>query len=231
VPAAVQCGGGVDQHGRRQGTYPCDRGAGKQQADNNGKAIEAHKKQVAEAQKSLDEAEAQLKAPPKPDPDAIKTAEKAFNRAVAGSTMYRVAASWFGVSVTKLTDDQFEQFKRIAVITVAASAAVATMIVSFVSRATPRVPGEKGKLVRAIRAYIARKRKNVVRIVKETVEVPTIRTIEVPKEIIKTVTQHIYVPLDPATYADMKAKGTIRDDNTLADGLVAGLQVFKGGKQ
>ena len=199
VPPAVQCGGGV-RHGQRQGTYACDGGAGKQQAENNANAIEAHKKQVAEAQKSLNEAEAQLKALPKPDPDAIKTAEKAFNRAVAGSTMYRVAASWFGVSVTKLTDDQFEQFKRLAVITVAGSAAVATMTVRFVSHATPRVPGEKGKLVRAIRAYIARKRKNVVR--EKIVEKPTgIKTVEVPKivEVERIVTKHIHVPVDVNT--------------------------------
>jgi hypothetical protein len=199
VPPAVQCGGGVDKHGRRQGTYACDGGAGKRQAESNDKAIEAHKAQVAEAQKSLDEAEAQLKALPKPDPDTIKNAEKAFNRAVAGSTMYRVAASWFGISVTKLTDDQFEQFKRIAVITVAGSAAVATMIVSFVSQATPRDPGQKDKLIRSLRAFVARRRKNVVRV--KTVEVPgPTRTVTVdvpgPERI---VTEIIAVPVDPKT--------------------------------
>jgi hypothetical protein len=235
--SSAQCGGGVNRYGQRQGTYACDGGAGNR---NNKKAIENHQKQVEDAQKSLDEAEAQLKALPKPDPDAIKTAEKAFNRAVAGSTMYRVAAAWFGVSVNKLTDDQFERFRRLAIITVAGSTAVATMIVSFVSHATPRVPGEKGKLVHAIRAYLARKRKNVVRIVKETVEKPVEKIVEVEKHVVvdrpvivekrvdvpgpeRIVVKHIHVPVDINTHRVVNADGTLGD--------AFPLHVVSGGKQ
>jgi hypothetical protein len=193
--SSAQCGGGI-KHGQRQGFYACDGGAGNR---NNKQALEDHQKQVDDAKKSLDEAEAQLKALPKPDPEASKAADKAFHRAVAGSTMYRVAASWFGVSATELTDGQFERFKRLAVITVAGSAAVATMLVSFISHATPRVPGEQSKLVRALRAYLARKRKNVVRIVKETVEKPVEKIVEVekfvdrPVEKIVEVEKHVVV--------------------------------------
>ena len=34
---------------------------------------------------------------------------------MVNSTMYRTAATWFGVPTKDLTDEQFERFKRIAV--------------------------------------------------------------------------------------------------------------------
>jgi hypothetical protein len=182
LPNAVQCGGGTDKHGRKLGTYACDGSAAKEQADNNRKAIEAHEKQVADARKSLDDAEAALKALPKPDDADLAKAEKALEATAAGSTMYRVAATWFGTPVNKLTQPQFERFKAFAVFGLAGAVSTATMVVSFVSYATPR--DRRGTLVRAIRAYFARKRKNVVRTVVNTVEKPVEKIVEVEKHVI-----------------------------------------------
>jgi hypothetical protein len=200
-------------------SYPCKNAQGEAEGNAYAEATKAHNAAVAKAQAAVTEAEAARDALPKPDhvkatADALREAEKALNRTASDSTMYRVAAVWFGSPVNSLTEAQFQRFKAFAILGVAGATAVATMLISFVSHASPRDPTQRHKLVRAIRAYIARKRKDVVRIV----EKPTIKAVEklveVPKHIFvdrptivekpvpgpeRIVTHFVGVPTDPTT--------------------------------
>jgi hypothetical protein len=185
VAATTQCGGGVGKHRRPLPTYPCPNKPGEVEAQTYAEAMKAHNAAVHKAEDTRAKAEAALNALPKPDPDAVRKAQKALEKSAAGSTMYRSAAAWYGTPVKDLSDAQFQRFKRIAVVTVSASAAVGTMVVAFVSHATPRDPSQKDKLVRAIRAWVARKRKQVVKTVIKTTE----KRVEVPVEVQK----HVFV--------------------------------------
>jgi hypothetical protein len=212
----------------RQVPSTCQNPAANEATKGNTKAMAAHAKEVAEAHASLTEAEDTLKKLQSADglnaDDAVIAAQKAVATAAANSTMYRTAATWFGVPVKDLTDAQFERFKRIAVAALAGATAVATMLLAFISHATPRLPTQKGKLIRAIRAYIARKRKNVVR--ERIVEKPTgVKTVEVPKivEVERVITKHIHVPADVNTWRVINADGSLGDR--------APLHVVQGGKQ
>jgi hypothetical protein len=140
VAATMQCGGGVDKYKRRLPTYSCPNKQGEVEAQTYAEAMKAHNAAVHKAEDTRAKTEAALNALPKPDPDAVRKAQKALEKAAAGSTMYRSAAAWYGTPVKDLTDAQFQRFKRIAVVTVSASAAVGTMVVAFVSHATPRDP-------------------------------------------------------------------------------------------
>jgi hypothetical protein len=127
--------------------------------------------------------------------------------------MYRTAAAWFGTPVKDLTAEQFERFKRIAVYGVAGATATATMLVSFISHAVPREQHEPSKLIRGVRAYIARKRRKV----------SLVKTVEVPKEIVKTMTKHIHIPVDINTWRVVNRDGSLGDE-------VSPLHVVHGGK-
>ena len=225
APPTAQCGGGVDRRGRRLPVYPCHSKPDEEAVDANARALNAYNDDVRKASDSVAKAEAALNALPKPDGAVVTNAQKALEHAAAGSTMYRVAASWFGVSVKDLTEEQFEKFKRLAVIVVAGSAATATMVVSFVSHATPIDPKSPSKLIRSLRAWIARRRKAVVKTV--VVEKPSgIKTVEVPKivEVERVVTKHIHVPVDVNTWRVVKPDGSLGD-------AVSPLHVVQGGKQ
>jgi hypothetical protein len=240
VAATVLCPGGFDKKHKRQfPAYACGNKQGEAEASAYGELVKAHNADLRKAEDSRAKAETALNALPKPDPDAVRKAEKALERAAAGSTMYRSAAAWFGTPVKELTDAQFQRFKRIAVVTVSASAAVGTMVVAFVSHATPRDPSQKNKLVRAIRAWIARKRKQVVKTVIKTTE----KRVEVPVEVEKhvfvdkpvivekpvpgperVVIKHIHVPVDINTWR------VVNRDGTLSDEVISPLHVVQGGK-
>lgn len=172
------------------------------------------------------------------DADVV-AAQKALVAAAANSTMYRTAATWYGVPTKDLTDTQFDRFKRIAVAALAGAVSVATMLIAFISHATPRNPVNRGKVWRAVRAYYARKRKNVVRII----EKPTIKTVEKIVEVVKQVpvdrpivverkvdvpgperivVKHIHVPIDAASGRLVNADGSL--------GETLGLRTVQGGR-
>jgi hypothetical protein len=210
VPSAATCRG---LYKGRPVTYACPNKAAEVAAQASADAQQAHAHEVADAQKSLADAEAQLKALQKPDDGGLADAQKALQKAAAGSTMYRTAAAWFGTPVKDLTAEQFERFKRIAVYGVAGAAATATMLVSFISHAVPREQHEPSKLIRGVRAYIARKRRRV----------SLVKTVEVPKEIVKTITKHIHIPVDINTWRIVNRDGSLGDE-------VSQLHVVQGGK-
>jgi hypothetical protein len=241
LPRAAPCSY-VDKRGHTI-VYACQNKAADVAVQTNADAQHAHDREVADAAKSLADAEAQLKGLQKPvhtqdNAVALADAQKALEKAASDSTMYRVASAWFGTPAKDLTPEQFERFKRIAVVAVAASAATATMLVSFISHAIPRERRSPSKLVRAIRAYFARKRKNVVRTVEKVVEKPVeklvevikhievpvdrivTKTVEVPVE--KIIVKHIHVPVDINTHRIINRDGSLGDD--------APLHVLKGGK-
>ena len=239
VAATMPCGGGVDKYKRRLPTHSCPNKQGEVEAQAYAEAMKAHNAAVHKAEDTRAKTEAALNALPKADPDAVRKAQKALEKAAAGSTMYRSAAAWYGTPVKDLTDAQFQRFKRIAVVTVSASAAVGTMVVAFVSHATPRDPSQKDKLVRAIRAWVARKRKQVVKTVIRTTE----KRVEVPVEVEKhvfvdkpvivekpvpgperVVIKHIHVPVDINTWR------VVNRDGTLSDEVISPLHVVQGGK-
>jgi hypothetical protein len=210
VPPAATCRG---LYKGRPITYACPNKAAEVAAQASADAQQAHAHEVADAQKSLTDAEAQLKALQKPDDAGLADAQKALQKAAAGSTMYRTAAAWFGTPVKDLTAEQFERFKRIAVYGVAGAAATATMLVSFISHAVPHEQHEPSKLIRGVRAYIARKRRRV----------SLVKTVEVPKEIVKTITKHIHIPVDINTWRVVNRDGSLGDE-------VPPLHVVQGGK-
>jgi hypothetical protein len=126
-----------------------------------------------------------------------------------------------------------------AVIGVAGGTAVATMLVSFISQAIPRDRGGL-KLIRAIRAYFARKRKNVVRTVFETVEKPVEKIVEIEKHVVvdrpvvvekfvdvpgpeRVIVKHVHVPVDISTHRIINRDGSLGEE--------IGLRTVKGGKQ
>jgi hypothetical protein len=210
VPPTATCRGLYEG---RPVTYACPNKAAEVAAQASAAAQQAHAHEVADAQKSLADAEAQLKAVQKPDDAGLADAQKALQKAAAGSTMYRTAAAWFGTPVKDLTAEQFERFKRIAVYGVAGAAATATMLVSFISHAVPREQHEPSKLIRGLRAYLARKRRKV----------SLVKTVEVPKEIVKTITKHIHIPVDINTWRVVNRDGSLGDE-------VSPLHVVHGGK-
>ena len=143
----------------------------------------------------------------------VLAAQKGVQEAAANSTMYRTAATWYGVPVKDLTDAQFDRFKRIAVAALAGAVSIATMMIAFISHAQPRNPAKHGELLRAIRAWVARRRKNVVRTVVKTVEKPVgekivEKRVDVPGPE-RIVVKHIHVPVDLTTNRVVNRDGTL----------------------
>ena len=240
VPAPASCKG---LYKGKPVTYKCPNPAADDATKGNTKAIAEHTQRVAEAHASLAEAEDELKKLQSADgmnADAdVVAAQKALVAAAANSTMYRTAATWYGVPTKDLTDTQFDRFKRIAVAALAGAVSVATMLIASISHATPRNPVNRGKVWRAVRAYYARKRKNVVRII----EKPTITTVEKIVEVVKQVpvdrpivverkvdvpgperiiVKHIHVPIDAASGRLVNADGSL--------GETLGLRTVPGGR-
>ena len=213
-------------HGLYKGkpvTYACKTASDDRDSETTRKAQEAFDARLATAPASLTEAEAELTKLQSADgmtADAdVLAAQKAVQEAAANSTMYRTAATWYGVPVKDLTDDQFERFKRIAVAALAGAVALGTMMLAFISHATPRNPANKGKSICSIRACIARKRKNVVRIVEKVVEVEKHVFVDRPVVIEKRVdvpgperivVKHIHVPIDAALWPTRQCRRLAR---------------------
>jgi hypothetical protein len=220
-PAAHRAAPTAQCHGIWKGkptTYACPNKADERDSETAQKVQEEFDARLATAQASLTEAETVLKKLQSADgmtADAdVLAAQKAVQEAAANSTMYRTAATWYGVPVKDLTDEQFDRFKRIAVAALAGAVSIATMMLAFISHAQPRNPAKRGALLRSIRAWVARRRKNVVRTVVKTVEKPVEKIVEVPKHIFvdrptivekpvpgpeRIVTHFVGVPTDPNT--------------------------------
>jgi hypothetical protein len=93
-------------------------------------------------------------------------ARKTLRSAADGNQIYRLAASWYGVSNSDVTEEQFATARWIFSTFSAVAVALAGSIAALVYYARTRVPGtpsflmgSMAKLLRARRAYFARKRK------------------------------------------------------------------------
>jgi len=101
---------------------------------------------------------------------SVSDAQQAFRTAADKNQIYRLAASWYGVSTSDVTAAQFASarwvFSTLSAIAVAFAGSIAALV--YYARArVPGVPTAFGlmltKLLRARRAYYARLRKVVVR--------------------------------------------------------------------
>ncbi|UZF93020.1 hypothetical protein [Bosea sp. NBC_00550] len=142
---------------------------------------------------------------------AVSKAEADLTRELKESPMHRLAANFFGISVQKMQEADFERFKGYAVYGVAGALSLATMVISMIAHAAPK--GKDGRIAKALRAYIARKRRPLYR--DRTIEVPGPEvTVEVEKPVPgpeRKVLEYVYVPYDHATGR------RIRDDHTLGE--------------
>jgi hypothetical protein len=97
---------------------------------------------------------------------SVNEARQASRNAKDGNQIYRLAASWYGVSTTDVTDKQFATARGIFTTFSAVAVALAGTIAALVYYASSRVPGSPlftgmlmTKMVRARRAFYARKRR------------------------------------------------------------------------
>src|SRR5262249_38393486 len=100
----------------------------------------------------------------------VVDAQQAVRSAKDKNQIYRLAASWYGVSTSDVSDPQFASARGIFATFSAIAVAFASSVAALVYYARVRVPGAPtafglliGKLTRARRAYYARRRKAVVR--------------------------------------------------------------------
>ena len=208
VPPAATCKG---LYKGRPVTYACPNKAAEVAAQASADAQHAHAHEVADAQKSLAEVEAQLKVLRKPDDVGFADAQKALQKAATGSTMYRTAAAWMGTPVKDLTAEQFERFKRIAVYGVAGAEATATMLVSFISaRRSARAAQTVEAHPRAPSLHRAQAKESVARQDGGSAEGDR-----------EDHHQHIHIPVDINTWRVVNRDGSLGDE-------VSPLQVVQG---
>jgi hypothetical protein len=98
--------------------------------------------------------------------DAVTEARDAFRTAAEGNQIYRLAASWFRVSTSDVTAEQFAAARWVFTTFSAVAVALAGSVAALVYYARTRLPGTPcfleelmAKLTRARRAYYARLRK------------------------------------------------------------------------
>src|SRR5262245_15003705 len=97
---------------------------------------------------------------------SVTEARKSLRSARDGNQIYRLAASWYGVSTSDVTEEQFATARWVFSTFSAVAVALAGSIAALVYYAGTRAPGtpsflteSMAKLLRARRAYFARKRK------------------------------------------------------------------------
>ena len=145
----------------------------------------------------------------------VLAAQKAVQEAAANSTMYRTAATWYGVPVKDLTDEQFDRFKRIAVAALAGAVSIATMMLAFISHAPAAQPGQAWRSAPldpglgrspSARTWCARSSRRSKKPVEKIVEVPKHIFVDRPTIVEKPVpgperivTHFVGVPTDPNT--------------------------------
>jgi hypothetical protein len=100
----------------------------------------------------------------------VTEARKSLRSAVDGNQIHRLAASFYGVSTSNVTEDQFATARLVFATFSAIAVALAGTVAALVYYARSRVPGAPSlflelmtKVARARRAYYARRRKPVVR--------------------------------------------------------------------
>jgi hypothetical protein len=99
---------------------------------------------------------------------AVNEARKAFRAAADGNQIYRLAASWYGVSTFAVTPEQFATarwvFATFSAVAVALAGSIAALVY-YARNRVDRAPSLLGRLAvkvaRARRAYYARKRKSL----------------------------------------------------------------------
>jgi hypothetical protein len=136
---------------------------------------------------------------------AVTVARQTLRRAADGNQIYRLAASWYGVSTSEVTAKQFATARWAFSSFSAIAVALAGSIAALVYYARNRVPGTPslldglmGKLARARRAYYARRRRPLKvhvpgpeRVIyKDGKEPPIV----VEKEKIRTIDQIVLIP-------------------------------------
>jgi hypothetical protein len=96
----------------------------------------------------------------------VAEARKGLRNAVDKNQIYRLASSWYGVSTSDVTAEQFATarlvFSTFSAIAVALAGSIAALVYYARSRvpgAPPFLAGSMAKLLRARRAYLLRKRK------------------------------------------------------------------------
>ena len=137
--------------------------------------------------------------------NSVSVADEALRAAAAKNQIYRLAASWYGVSTHEVTDLQFSNARWVFSTFSATAVALAGSIAALVFYARNRVPGDQttfekiaGKVGRARRKYYARKRKPIVRelpgpervVYRDGKEPPTV----VEKEVVRLVDQIFLIP-------------------------------------
>ena len=149
---------------------------------------------------------------------AVGEAKKAWQAEVNGNQIYRLAASYFRVNTTDVTDAQFATarwvFSTFSAIAVAVAGSVAALVY-YAQERTPGAPMFLGKLIQARRAYYARKRKKIYRdvpvekiIYRDGKEPPTV----VEKEVVRWVDRIVLIPRWGVKYP-IHANSLVRDDN------------------
>jgi hypothetical protein len=150
--------------------------------------------------------------------DAVSKAKKKWQAEVNGNQVYRLAASYFRVNTTDVTDAQFAAARWVFSTFSAIAVALAGSVAALVYYATERTPGAPlllGKLIRARRDYYARKRKKIYRdvpvekiIYRDGKEPPTM----VEKEVVRWVDRIVLIPRWGVKYP-IHANSLVRDDN------------------
>ena len=149
---------------------------------------------------------------------AVGDAKKAWQDEVNGNQIYRLAASYFRVNTTDVTDAQFATarwvFSTFSAIAVAVAGSVAALVY-YAQQRTPGAPMFLGKLIQARRAYYARKRKKIYRdvpvekiIYRDGKEPPTV----VEKQVVRWVDRIVLIPRWGVKYP-IHANSLVRDDN------------------
>jgi hypothetical protein len=134
----------------------------------------------------------------------VTEARQAFRRAADGNQVYRLAASWFGVSTSDVTAEQFAKarwvFATFSAVAVALAGTIAALVYYSGSRglgAPTLTTGLMTKVARARRAYYARKRKPIVREVpgpERVIYRDGKEPIVVEKEVVRWIDQIVLIP-------------------------------------
>jgi hypothetical protein len=135
----------------------------------------------------------------------VAEAHKTVRSAQDANQIYRLAASWFGVSVSNVTEEQFAMARWVFATFSAVAVSLAGSIAALVYYARSRVPGAPSffaelmtKVARARRAYYARKRRPL------KVEVPGPERVEyrdgkeppivIEKEVVRWIDRIVLIP-------------------------------------
>jgi hypothetical protein len=135
----------------------------------------------------------------------VTEARKSLRSARDGNQIYRLAASWYGVSTSGVTEEQFATARWVFATFSAVAVSLAGSIAALVYYARSRIPGAPSffaelmtKVARARRAYYARKRRPL------KVEVPGPERVEyrdgkeppivIEKEVVRWIDRIVLIP-------------------------------------